>query len=911
MSRSSPSERLYRLLLLAYPRRFRARYGRELMEAFRAQREEPEYRENAVRFWRELLRDWAGAVVAARGGTSGGRREAARKAATGPGRMGRITGWGTGMDGVRQDMVFAVRGLLRAPTFAVVAVVTLAVGIGSNAAIFGVVRSVLLQPLPYGDADRVVTIWSTWTGFPKSWVSLAEYRAYLTQSRSFEDLAIWSETDVTFTDPANPERVGGVAASENLTRVLGVEMTAGRFFTSAEALRADSLPTEVMVISDAAWARRWNRDPSIVGRTLEMNGRQREVIGVLPPGFRLPTQFGLTEPADVYFPMYVSRTMVTDFPEGGGSHGWHVAGRLRDGVTVEAAREDVRGVIDRVHAEFGAYPPDRAFDPLLLGAAEDVLGSIRPALMALLATVGFVLLIVCANVANLLLARSEDRASELAVRTALGAGRRRLVGQLLIESVLLAAVGGVLGVVLAYLGIDAFKALNPGNLPRVDEVRVDGVVLAFSLLVTLGTALAFGILPALRSTGTGLKHRMGTRGARGVGRSGWQGTLVAVETAAAVVLVVGAGLTVRTFGALTAIDPGFQSEQRLTLAVSLPTTRYPDAEAATGFWNEALRRIDELPGVTSVAAIRSLPLGSQIGDWGLDVEGYDESVNPRAAGDWQIASPGYFETMGIAIVAGRDIEPSDDASARLVAVVNESFVRRYMSGAEPLGRSFSMSGTAVTIVGVARDVTHNGLTAEIKPKFYIPIAQWGPVTDGIPTSLRLVVGTVAAPEALVASVRDVVGALDPSLAVAEIRTVDEVVLSAVAQPRFVMVLMSAFSFVALLLALGGVYGVVSYGVGKRRREIGVRIALGAVEDDVVGLVVRQGLAMVLTGLAAGLVLALLLSRYLESLLYEVSTTDPLTFASVVVGFGAVALLATWVPSRRAARVDPLTALRAE
>ena len=815
------------------------------------------------------------------------------------------------MDALKQDLVFAARSLVRAPMFTMIAVVTLAIGIGSNAAIFGVVRSVLMQPLPYGEPASVVTIWSQWNGFPKTWVSMAEYEAYLNQSRSFEDLTIWSETSVTFTDPSNPERVGGVSASENLTAVLGVDMAAGRFFTRGDALLTDTLPTEVIVISYAAWSRRWGRDPSIVGSTTEMNGRQREVIGVLPEGFRLPTQFGLTEAADVFFPMYTQRTMVTDFPEGGGSHGWHVAGRLRDGVTVEAAQRDVQDVIGRVHAEFGAYPADRGFSPLLLGVADDVLGSIRPALLALLATVAFVLLIACANVANLLLARSEDRASELAVRAALGAGRRRLVGQLLIESLVLATLGGVMGIVLANVGLGAFKALNPGNLPRIDEVRVDGLVLAFSALVTLGTALAFGVLPALRTTSGGLRGRMGTRGTRGVGRAGWQGTLVAVETAAAVVLVVGSGLMVRTFGELTAIEPGFGSENRLTLAVSLPTTRYPDAEASTEFWRETLRQVEELPGVMSVGAIRSLPLGSQIGDWGLDVEGYDESVNPRAAGDWQIASPGYFETMGISLREGRAFEWNDDDAAGPVGIVNETFVRRYWPNVEPLGRTFTMSGTTVTVVGVAQDVTHNGLTNEIKPKFYIPVGQWGAVTSRNPTSLRLVVQTTSRPEALAGPVRAVVREMDPSLAVAEVRSVDEVVLSAVAQPRFLMVLMSAFSLAALVLALVGVYGVISYGVGKRTREIGLRMALGAVEADVVGLVVREGVARVATGLVVGLVLSLLLSRHLETLLYGVSATDPATFVAVGVGFAGVAFIATWLPSRRAARVDPLLALKAE
>ena len=908
------SEWIYRLLLRAYPEQFRERYARDLLTVFREQRAEPEYggAMGGARFWRDILWDWARTVVAARKSTGAERQGAGARDSIGAQHGNDDSlGWEGMVEAFRQDLGFAVRSFLRSPGFTAVAVLTLAVGIGSTAAMFGVVNSVLLEPLPYDEPDEVVTIWSSWVGFPKTWVSEHEYRTYLTQTRAFEDLATWNETSVAFTDPASPERVDAVNATNNLVDVLGVDMQLGRFFSEDEALRSDSLPAEVIVISHEAWVRRWNSDPGVIGQLAEVNGRNREVVGVLPPGFRLPTQFATVEVADVYFPRYVPRESVTDYRPNGGSHGDYVVGRLASGYTVDAAAREVEAALDRVNADFDAYPPERQFRALVFSAQDDVFGSIRPALVALLATVGFVLLIACANVASLLLARSDDRADELAVRAALGAGRGRLIAQMLVESVVLAAMGGVIGVMMAVGAVELFQGLNPGNLPRIDEVALDTTVLLFAAFVTLGTAVLFGVLPALRVTAGGLKSRMGRRAERGVGRSGWQGTLVAAEMALAVVLVVGAGLMVRTFGALTAIDPGFDGAETLTFAVSLPTTRYPDPEASTLFFNEALRQIEALPGVRSVGAIRQLPLASQIGDWGVDPEGYDESVNPNAAGDWQIASPGYFGTLGIPLLQGRDFESTDDGAGTPVGIVNEAFVRAYWPTVEPLGRTFVMTGTTVTVVGVARDVRHNGLVDEIKPKFYIPVAQWGAVTGGNPTSLRLVVRTEGDPLALAQPVRSVIRGLDPSLAVAEVRTVQDVLGGAIAQPRFMVVLMAAFSAIALLLAMIGIYGVIAYGVAKRTQEIGIRMALGAVQDQVVGLMVRRGASMILIGLVAGLGLSLLLSRFLQSLLYGVTATDPATFAMVALGFAAVAGVATWLPSRRAARIDPIRALKAE
>lgn len=889
-------ERVYRALLRLYPRAFRERFGADLLEVFREQRGEERYDGlvGAMRFWWDLGWDWARSMVEARAEPNSERG-----------------GWMT-MDGLRQDLGFAVRSLMRSPGFTLVAVVTLAIGIGSNAAMFSVVEGVLLEPLPYGEPDRVVTVWSRWRDTDRSWVSNAEYRTYLTQSRSLDDLAIWNETDVTFTDPANPERVSAVSASSNLLDVLDASMARGRFFTEDEAMHADTASSNTIVVSHAAWQRRWAGDPSIVGQRTEVNGRIREVVGVLPENFRLPTEFGSAERIDVYFPRWIPRTEVTAYPEMGGSHYSFVVGRLEPGATPDVALRELGEVIDRVHATSGSYPDEFGFEPVVLSVADDVFGTVRPALMALFATVGFVLLIACANVANLMLARSEERERELAVRAALGADRRRLVGQLCVESVVLAGVGGVAGLGLAVLGVDALQAMVSGALPRVEEVALDGSVLAFTMVVTLATALFFGAWPALRATAAGLAIGSGTRTFGGRRQSRWQSALVSAQTAMALVLAVGAGLMVRTLEGLTSIEPGFHDNGALTAGVSLPTSRYPDAEASSGFWRDAIRQIEDIPGVRSATAIRSLPLTGTMGDWGLDLEGYDETVNPRAAGDWQISAPGYFGAMGIPIMNGRDLAWSDGAEAPLAVVVNETLAARYWPGQEAVGRRIRVGdGPWGSVIGVVGDVRHEGLTEEVLPKFYVSLDQWSLATGGNPTALRLVVVGEGRPADLVEPVREVVRRLDPSLAVADVRTVREILDASVAQPRLMAVLMGLFGLIALTLALVGVYGVVAYAVGRRRREIGVRMALGAVQDQVVGLMLRRGAVMIGAGLAVGTALALALSRTVESLLYGVEPTDPLTFVAVLVGFTAVALTATWLPSRRAARVDPVRVLKAD
>jgi predicted permease len=907
------SRAAFRGLLWLYPAAFRARYETALEDAFEAQAAEPRYRGvgGTVRFWMDMVRDtllgagqqrWDQIVGGARGSSD------SRHGMRGRERV---------MDGFRQDLRFALRSLRRSPGFAAIAVLTLALGIGANTAIFSAVNGVLLRPLPYGEPDDLVTVWSQWQGFPKTWVSMPEYINYVQQNQALDDIALWSETSATFTDPDNPERVRAASVTGNLLSVLQVQPAVGRFFNEAEILAVDTVPTDVVLVGYGTWQRRYGGDPAAVGRRIEVNGRTRTLIGVMPVGFRLPTEFGQPGHAEVFFPRYVDRDAPITVPHGGGSHGFNLAARLAPGATPERARQDLERVVDELKAQ-DVYREGQRFNVLVFPLSADVLGTLRPALLVLTGAVAFVLLIACANVANLLLSRSRSRQGELSVRAALGAGRGRLVRQLLTESVVLAALGGGAGVALAYGGTTALRRLDPGTLPRIADIDVDGSALFFACLVTLLTAFLFGALPALRAARSNLADGLGERAQSGGGGGSpsWQSVLVAAEMALAVVLVVGAGLMLRTFGQLTGVDRGWSQDNVVTMQVNLSQANYPEPDQVVGFWEEAVRRVGELPGVQMASAVRSRPLVDQIGDWGLNIEGYQPGPDEGVNGDWQIVAPGYPEAMGIPLVRGRTIEPGDGMDAPVVAMVNEAMVRAYWPNEDPVGKRFQVGRGLpnrpwVTVVGVLGDVTHNGLTAEIKRKFYIPLSQWHLATGSPRWSMALVVRTAGDPATVAPAVRSQLRAMDPTVPMAEVMTVDDIVTASVAQPRFTMVLLAVFAGIALLLALVGIYGVISDGVSQRTREIGIRMALGAQEGQVVSMVVRQGLVMAGAGLAIGLAISLGLTRFLESLLFGVTATDRLTFAAVAVGFIVVALLATWTPALRAARVRPMTALRSE
>jgi len=664
------------------------------------------------------------------------------------------------------------------------------------------------------------------------------------------------------------------------------------------------------VLGHSAWQRRYGGDRSILERPVELDGVAVPVLGVLPPGFALPVDIASGEPTEVYEAGYVDLDSPAPELGGGGSHGSFGVGRLRDGATVADARADLQRIIRQVEP-IGLYSVERRFTPRVFLAKNDIVGSARGMILLLLGAVGLLLLIACGNVANLLLARSDARIREMAVRTSMGAGRVRIVRQLLTESFVLAGLGGALGAVLAVVGVDWLLAIDPASVPRSAAVGVDGSALFFAVAAASITALVFGAIPAARVArqATGAALREGARGSSSGSRL--QGVLVAAQMAMAVVLLAGSGLTIRTFVNLLEVDPGFGAENVVTLRVTTPVTTYPDSTAVRGFYEELLRRVRDLPGVRSAGGARILPLASTMGDTGFRVDGYTPAPNEPMQAEWQFATPGYLETMGIPLLAGRTFDERDRPGGQEAIIVNESFRNRYLADRDPLGALVYATSDTAVVVGVVGDVAHNDIVGSVKARFYRPHAQVGGGWTGSTRSLTVVIATEGDPRTLLPAVRGEIEALDPTMPISNVRTLDEVMASSVAQPRFAMVLLGSFAAIALLLAVVGIYGVLSYAVSRRTREVGVRMALGAEPGRVVSHPVRRGMAMALLGIAAGLALAWLLAGSLEGMLYGVEAHDVLTFAVAPLIFVGVAFLACVIPALRAARVDPSGALRYE
>jgi putative ABC transport system permease protein len=809
-----------------------------------------------------------------------------------------------------QDFRFGARALRRNPGFAAIAVLTLALGIGANAAIFSVVNAVLLRPLPWHEPDRAVMIWSKWTAFDKTWVATGEVVDYRRRSRTLAEVAAWGEGQVNLTGDPEPERVAAASVTANIFSTLGVTPLLGRTFTAAEDVPRGP---RLVVLGHALWTRRYAADPAIVGRTIQINGEAHEVVGVMPEGFLLPTDFRNPEPSQLWVPQQMDPAS-TDH----GSHGLYAAARLKPGFSVQQAAAELRSIARAMTAE-GLYPVQMQFETVVLSLTDEVVGTVRRAIWLLLGAVAFLLLIACANVANLLLARAEGRQREMAVRAALGASGARVVRQLLTESAVLALGATVVGLLAAYAGVRLVAWWNPASVPRVAGVTVDLNVLFFTAVVAMLTSVVFGLAPAFRALRIDLTDSLkdGAQGASSGGaRQRFRNALVVVEMALAVVLLVGAGLMLRSLWALQRVELGFDPSRVQTMRLALPPAGYERPEQVVAFYARLLERVRSLPGVHAAGAVRSLPLGSPIGDWGLQVEGYTPSPGTGAKGDWQIVTDGYLEAMGERVLRGRPITAEDRTDTMPVALINEQMARVYWAGRDAIGGRFRIgSATAqrpfVTVVGIVGDVRHNGITDVIKEKFYVPHTQWHKSTGNPIRAMSLVIKADQDPGTLVRPVREAIRELDAALPVANVRTMDQIVAATLSAPRFTGMLLGAFAALALVLSAIGIYGVLSYIVSRRTREIGIRVAIGAGRAQVLRLVLGNGLGLAFAGMILGLLIATPLARLMRTLLHDVAPTDPATLITVTIVLTLVALLASLVPAWRATRVDPVVALKAE
>jgi putative ABC transport system permease protein len=804
------------------------------------------------------------------------------------------------MDSLRQDILYALRRLRQAPGFTLVAIATLALGIGANSAIFSVVNAVLLRPLPFPEPDRLVLVAQTWEGHPVVY-SPQNFLDVEAQSRSFQGLAAIDTSGFTLTGQGAATRLDGAEVSASFFDVLRSRPALGRGFAAGEN---EPGKDKVVVLGEALWRTRFGGDPGVVGRTVQLNREPYVVVGIARAGFSYP------EGVEVWTPLEYD-----DVFRAKSRGAWHlrVIGRLKDGVSIEAARDEVATIAARLAK---AYPEDdEGVGGTVVGLQEATVGAARRSLLVLLGAVGLVLLVACVNIANLLLARIAARETELAVRSALGAGRGRLVRQLLTESVLLAILGGLLGLALASSLLEGLLALQPQGVPRLAEVRVDRTVAGFALLLSLATSLLFGIAPALQilRRATAQSLRQGSRGILGGRHGRLRGGLVVGQMALAMVLLAGSGLLLRSFVRLRHVDPGFQTESALTFRVSLPESAYSSDAALLTFHDELQRRLEALPGVRSVGAVVGLPVSGNHFYISFTVDGRPE-VPPaqQPTLEVRIATPSYFRTMGIPLQRGRGFEKTDDAEAPQVVLLSEAAVRRFFPGEDPLGKRIRLGlgrgrgrRAGGEVVGIVGDVKEADLATATPPEIYLPYAQY-PV-QGMVVVLR----TDVPPRTLAVPAERVVHSLDPELPLAHVATLEEVVAHSVSEPRFYTVLLASFAGTALLLAALGLFGVVSYAVGQRTRELAVRLALGARRDELVRLVLRDALALAAIGVVIGLAGAVALSRVIAAMLFSLSPTDPVTLGAVALLLLGAAFLAGYLPARRATTIDPIVALRSE
>jgi predicted permease len=804
-----------------------------------------------------------------------------------------------------QDIRYGLRTLLRSPGFTVVAVLTLALGIGVNTAIFSVVNALLLRPLPFNEPQQLMMLWgeSKSTGADRVVLSVPDIQDVRQQSRTLEYLTPYNASGTMLSIGDDSERVFGAVVSSDLFPALGVKPLMGRVFTPEEDVPGGP---SVVVISQSLWARAFGSDPAIVGKAIKLGGKATIVLGVMPADFSFPIK---REKSDYWQPISTSPSYVAA-KDNRGSRSFKVLARLKTGVTVAQANEELAAISRRLEEQ---YPDSNTgFSLSLTPLHEDLVGQIRPALLVILGAVGLVLLIACANVANLLLARAASRQKEIAIRTALGAGRLRIVRQLLTESMLLVVIGGGLGLLLAPWGLELLIAASPSDLPRLGEIGLDTHVLGFTVAVSILTAILFGLAPALQSSRLDVNESLkeGGRGStEGLRRNRTRSLLVISEIALSLVLLIGAGLLIRSFIALLNTSPGFDTNAILTVDIPLSRSRYPGAEQQVMFVQQAVARASQVPGVASVAAVNILPLSGNARQSTFTIEGRPMPNGQEPDAEASTVSPDYFRTMGIPIIKGRAFNEGDKKDAPLVVVISDALARKNFPGEDPLGKRLVIDDDRppFEIVGVVGDVRHEKLETETYPEYYLSFYQ-------LPErQVNLVVRAAPSidPASLQTSIRKAIKQLDGEQTVWEMKTMQQWRAESVARRRFNMMLLGLFAALALLLAGVGIYGVMSYAVTQRTHEIGIRMALGAGTRDVLRLVIGQGMILALIGITAGLAASFALTRLIVGLLFGVSATDPLTFMLITLLLLGVALLACYLPARRATKVDPLIALRYE
>jgi predicted permease len=803
-----------------------------------------------------------------------------------------------------QDVRYAVRSIIQNAGFTFVVVLTLALGIGATTTIFSVVNGVILRPLPYPEPERLVRVWfeNPSQNIEHEPLSFPDFKDIQERSRTLESVAVWDIVGYNLWGGAEPERLTTGVASRDYFQVLGARPVLGRLFDASDEVWGNH---RVAVISHGLWQRRFAGAPDIIGKSVTIDGFEFKVLGVLGPEFNRPVPTTSEKP-DLWraFAFPPEKAHIR-----GGDRPFDCIARLKPSVTLDQAQDELSRIARDLERQ---YPEtNRHLEVRVLSLQSSVMGNVQQALLILAGAVAFVLLIACVNVANLLLARAEARDREIAIRNALGAGRRRLVQQILAESLLLALLAGGLGLLLAYWGTSALVASHAQVIPRLEEISLDGRVATFALGVSLLTALAFGLVPAWKSSRIELQttlRRTGTL-SRAHGRHRLSLLLVVCEVALALVLLVGAGLLIRTFNTVRGTDMGYSTRNLLTLEMALPWIKYGEAPKKVALFDEILPRLQALPGVDQVAAVEKLPLKEPIEPVDIFLQSRPTIAGETPKAYPNLVSPDYFSVMGISRLQGRGFTNQDRAETPGVVIVNQTLARRFWPGQNPLGQrlSFAAPGTEehkwLTVVGLIQDVRHASLEADPEPEVYTPLAQstfW---------TINVVVKAKTRPELLASALHREILAIDPDQAIYEVKTMEEVVSESLLLRRFSLFIFTIFAAIALILSAVGIYGVMAYSVAQRTREIGLRIALGAQRPQVLRLVVMQGMRYVLAGLILGVVLSLAFSRLLASLLYGIESSDATTFGSVVTLLAFVALAANFLPARRASKVSPLTAMK--